>query len=119
MDYVLYTELVPWGAGVWLSPWADKFYTRISVRLLLCKLGMYREAYGRPQLSALKPSGFRTDAGHRTLGEHFSYFSVFAFFATPLFLNTLYYLYKFLAKKKLQLISINHSLVLEHISLFI
>jgi len=80
---------------------------------------MYREAYGRPQLSALKPSGFRTDAGHRTLGEHFSYFSVFAFFATPLFLNTLYYLYKFLAKKKLQLISINHSLVLEHISLFI
>ncbi len=80
---------------------------------------MYREAYGRPQLSALKPSGFRTDAGHRTLGEHFSYFSVFAFFATPLFLNTLYYLYKFLAKKKLQLILINHSLVLEHISLFI
>lgn len=61
---------------------------------------MYREAYGRPQLSALKPSGFRTDAGHRTLGEHFSYFFVFAFFATPLFLNTLYYLYKFLAKKK-------------------
>jgi len=31
---------------------------------------MYREAYGRPQIPALKPQGFRTDTGHRILGEH-------------------------------------------------
>jgi len=31
---------------------------------------MYREAYGKPQISALKPQGFRTDTGHRILGEH-------------------------------------------------
>jgi len=31
---------------------------------------MYREAYGIPQIPALKPQGFRTDTGHRILGEH-------------------------------------------------
>jgi len=35
---------------------------------------MYREAYGRPQIPALKPQGFRTDTGHRILGEHLHYF---------------------------------------------
>jgi len=32
---------------------------------------MYREAYGIPQIPALKPQGFRTDTGHRILGEHY------------------------------------------------
>ena len=34
---------------------------------------MYREAYGIPQIPALKPQGFRTDTGHRILGEHHFY----------------------------------------------
>jgi len=33
---------------------------------------MHREAYGKPQIPALKPQGFRTDTEHRILGEHFT-----------------------------------------------
>jgi len=34
---------------------------------------MYREAYGKPQIPALKPSGFRTETEYRILGNTIIY----------------------------------------------
>lgn len=64
---------------------------------------MYREAYGKPQIPALKPSGFRTETEYRILGNTFlflySLLLLIHFFAIPS-----YIIFIIFGKKKLQAI---------------